>query len=150
MIVNTAYIYMGVGGGTPANPNLWQDGVSNYPVTLTDAEISSGGLILKRNGAATFSELPLTGFNNLTISLTPNSNTQMFGAVVKIKFINSAGELLGTETADFGRPSGESPVNKTVNIPSSAKIQSAKISITNNSNHPSSRNSITLPSALLS
>ena len=149
MIVNTAYIYMG-SGGTPVNPNLWQDGVANYPVTLTDAEISSGGLTLKRNGAATFSELQLTGFNNLTISLTPNSNTQMFGAVVKIKFINSAGELLGTETADFGRPSGESPVNKTVNIPSSAKIQSAKISITNNSNHPSSRNSITLPSALLS
>ena len=73
MIVNTAYIYMGVGGGgggEPANPNLWQDGVSNYPVEFTNSSISSDGLHLaKGGGAATFSELILTGFNSLTISM---------------------------------------------------------------------------------
>ena len=75
MIVNTAYIYMG-GGGAEVNPNLWKDGVSNYPVVFTKgSSISAEGLHLPKNGgAATFSELRLTGFNSLTISV----NTKVF------------------------------------------------------------------------
>ena len=71
MIVNTAYIYMGVGGGgggTPANPNLWQDGVANYPVEFTNSSISADGLLLNKNATATFSELQLTDFANLKIT----------------------------------------------------------------------------------
>ena len=69
MIVNTAYIYMG--GGAAVNPNLWQDGVANYPVEFKNSSISSNGLKLNKTGSdATFSELQLTGFNSLTISFT--------------------------------------------------------------------------------
>lgn len=125
MIVNTAYIYMGSGGAS-VNPNLWQDGVSNYPVVFTkNSSISSDGLKLTENGgSATFSELQLTGFNSLTISLKPGKT--LFTSVdIEIKFLDSAGQLLGTETATFPAGTGQNP--ETVNIPSSAKIQNAKI-----------------------
>lgn len=146
MIVNTAYIYMGNGGGgTPANPNLWQDGVSNYPVVFTNSSISSNGLELTKNGgSATFSELQLTGFNSLTITLKPNTVlTSNVG--ITIEFLNSAEQLLGTETATFSGGSGQQKT-KTVNIPSSAKIRNAKIRMTDTSK----MNSITLSSAVLS
>lgn len=141
MIVNTAYIYMG--GGAAVNPNLWQDGVSNYPVVFAnDSSISSDGLILKnRGGAATFSELQLTGLNSLTIS-RPEDSLSFITFNIKIEFFNSADQLLGTETATF--KSGTN--TNTVNIPGSAKIQKAKIRMTN----PTNNSSITLVSALLS
>lgn len=147
MIVNTAYIYMG-SGGAPVNPNLWQDGVANYPVVFTDgSSISSEGLILKsKGGAATFSELRLTGFNSLTISLL-QSATMFTDTTIKIEFLNSAGQLLGTETVTF--KAFETPTPQTVNIPSSAKIQNAKIRITHTTNTLNKFN-VTLSSALLS
>ena len=140
MIVNTAYIYMG-SGGTPVNPNLWQDGVSNYPVVFTNSSISADGLTLgKRSGAATFSELQLTGFNSLTIS-SPKISVTSPSVTIKIEFFNSADELLGTETTQFSYGVN----SRTINIPSSAKIQNAKIRIKNTSQF-----SATIISALLS
>ena len=142
MIVNTAYIYMG-NGGAPVNPNLWQDGVSNYPVVFTnDSSISSNGLILTMNGgSATFSELSLTDFNILTISRDPKA--MLFHNLdIKIEFFNSSGQLIGTETATFSRAVD----TQTVNIPSAAKIQNAKIRMTNTWKNEH----ITLVSALLS
>lgn len=142
MIVNTAYIYMG-DSGAPVNPNLWQDGVSNYPVVFTNnSSISSDGLKLAKNGgAATFSELRLSGFNSLTISRDPDA-LLFYNLAVTIEFFNSAGQLLGTETATFS----DRVKTQTVNIPSSAKIKNAKIAMTNTwKNNP-----ITLVSALLS
>ena len=144
MIVNTAYIYMG-NGGAPVNPNLWQDGVSNYPVVFTKgSSISSDGLYLKKEGgAATFSEVRLTGFNSLTISV----NTRVLIDIpIKIEFYNSADQLLGTETVTFKGSGSGTPAPKTVNIPSSAKVQNAKIRMTNTSKNVSA----TLFSALLS
>ena len=144
MIVNTAYIYMGVGGGgggTPANPNLWQDGVANYPVEFTkNSSIKPKYLSLISGGSATFSELLLTGFNSLTINkygdnILPN-------IPIKIEFFNSSGQLLGTETVTFVY----STKTQSVNIPSAAKIQNAKIRMTNEN---SSKN-INLSSAVLS
>ena len=144
MIVNTAYIYMGSGGGgggTPANPNLWQDGVANYPVEFTkNSSIKPKYLSLISGGSATFSELLLTGFNSLTISkygdgFIPN-------IPIKIEFFNSSGQLLGTETVTFAY----STTTQSVNIPSAAKIQNAKIRMTNEN---SSKN-INLSSAVLS
>ena len=141
MIVNTAYLYMG-GGGAPVNPNLWQDGVSNYPVEFNNSSISSKGVNLTKNGGSvTFSELRLTDFNSLTLS-RPSDYTSQLYVNVAIEFFNSSDQLLGTVDARFG--SGETVV--TVNIPSSAKIQKAKIRMTNKS----SKNAITLVSALLS
>ena len=142
MIVNTAYIYMG-NGGAPVNPNLWQDGVSNYPVVFTNgSSISADGVALpKDGGAATFSELRLTDFNSLAISRDPNA--MLFSNLtVSVEFFNSSWQLLGTETATFSR----SVSTQTVNIPVSAKIKNAKIKMTNTwKNNP-----ITLVSALLS
>lgn len=142
MIVNTAYIYMGSGGGgEPANPNLWQDGVSNYPVTFTKyCSISSKGVLLSESGSATFSELQLTGYNSLTISRVTGSFAAQNN--IKIEFFNSADQLLGTETATFKTDMQ----SKTVNIPGSAKIQNAKIRMTNTSKIAP----VTLSSALLS
>ena len=146
MIVNTAYIYMGSGGGgEPVNPNLWQDGVSNYPVVfIKGSSISADGLSLpKNNGAATFSELKLTGFNSLTLSI----NTRVFIDIpIKIEFLNSSDQLLGTETVTFKGSASVTPAPQTINIPSSAKIQNAKIRMTNTSKNISA----TLFSALLS
>ena len=142
MIVNTAYIYMGVGGGgTPANPNLWQDGVSNYPVTFTEhSSISSDGVFLAESGSATFSELQLTGYNSLTISRVTGPFAPPID--ITIEFLNSEGHLLGKETAAFKT----NAKSQTVNIPGSAKIQNAKIRIKNNSRSTP----VTLSSAVLS
>ena len=142
MIVNTAYIYMGSGGGgEPANPNLWQDGVANYPVTFTkNSSISSDGVLLAEGGSATFSELQLTGYNSLTISRV----TGPFAAPIDItiEFLNSEGHLLGKETAAFT----SNMKSQTVNLPGSAKIQNAKIRMKNTSKLIP----VTLSSALLS
>lgn len=140
MIVNTAYIYMG--GGVAVNPNLFQDGVSNYPVVFISSSISSDGLYLPYKGsAATFSELPLTDFNSLTLSATlkggPADTT-----VVKIEFYDAFDRLIETESVTFRNSAG----TRTVNIPSSAKIQNAKIKITNTS----TIKNVTINSALLS
>ena len=142
MIVNTAYIYMGVGGGgggggggdTPANPNLWQDGVANYPVEFTNnSSISSEYLDLTRGGgSAAFSELLLTDFNNLTITVYQGGNMYS-NIVIKFEFLNSSGQLLGTETAKFTYGPTFTTPPKTVNIPSAAKIQNAKIRMKNSS-----------------
>ena len=149
MIVNTAYIYMGVGGGgggTPANPNLWQDGVANYPVEFTkNSSIKPKYLSLISGGSATFSELLLTGFNSLTITVYQGGNTY-FNIPIKIEFFNSSGQLLGTETATFTYSSSSTPQPQTVNIPSAAKIQNAKIRMTNEN----STKNINLSSAVLS
>lgn len=138
MIVNTAYIYMG--GGAAVNPNLWQDGVSNYPVEFTDSSISSEGLLLSGRGNATFSELPLAGFNSLI--LYGSSNVFNGSTSCTIEFFNSTGQSLGTEMVKFSK----SVESKTVNIPSAAKIENAKIKMTNNAR----ANTITISQALLS
>lgn len=139
MIVNTAYIYMG--GGAAVNPNLWQDGVANYPVEFTNSSISADGLILPNNGsAATFSKLSLSDFNSLTLS---GNASPAFGTTkIVIEFFNSAGQSLGTETMTFST----SYKTLTVNIPSSAKLKNAKIKITNTA----TGKSFTVSTALLS
>ena len=152
MIVNTAYIYMAVGGGggggggggdTPVNPNLWQDGVANYPVVFTNSSISADGLLLEpkmsMKATATFSELQLTDFANLEIS---GNNSNFVNLDIKFEFFDSSDQLLGTRTATF-------PLNtntRTVTVPSKARIKNAKIKITNTA----TRYSITLISAVLS
>ena len=144
MIVNTAYIYMGSGGGggEPANPNLWQNGVSNYPVEFTNSSIKPDGLkFITKQGDATFSELPLTYFNRFTltgrITSGPTRTTE-----IGIEFYSSDNVLIGTTTAEF--PKSEKSV--TVDIPSSAKIQNAKIKIKKTDYYTS----LTFSSALLS
>ena len=126
MIVNTAYIYMRNGGGEPANPNLWQDGVSNYPVVFTDSSISAAGLnFIETPGDATFSELPLTQFNSLTLSGRTSAQGMNPKVEISIEFYSSDNVLIGTTTAEFQK----SETSVTVDIPSSAKIQNAKIKI---------------------
>ena len=143
MIVNTAYIYMGSGGGgTPANPNLWQDGVANYPVVFTNSSITADGLnFVTRPGDATFSELPLTYFNRLTLS-GRMTNSGASKAKIKIEFYSGDNVLIETTTTEFLR----SEKSVAVDIPSSAKIQNAKIKIKKTDYY----SSLTFSSALLS
>ena len=140
MIVNTAYIYMGSGGGggEPANPNLWQNGVANYPVEFTNSSISADGLLLNKNATAIFSELQLTDFANLKIS---GNSGQFLNIEIKFEFFDSSDQLLGTRSATF--PPGTS--TRTVEVPRKARIKNAKIKITN-----TTRYSVTLISAVLS
>ena len=141
MIVNTAYIYMG--GGAAVNPNLWQDGVANYPVEFTNSSISSEGLnFTSTAGAATFSELPLTHFNSLTLTGRRISGGSLSEVDISISFYSSDNMLIGTATATFSK-SGNSVA---VDIPSSAKIPNAKIKIEKSSYNANA----TLSSALLS
>ena len=141
MIVNTAYIYMGNGGGGPVNPNLWQDGVSNYPVEFTDSLITAEGLkFIARPGDATFSELPLTYFNRLTLTGRITSGPTRTSEI-SIEFYSRDNVLIGTTTAAF--PKSEKSV--AVDIPSSAKIQNAKIKI-----KKTDISSLTFSSAVLS
>ena len=129
MIVNTAYIYMGIGGGggTPVNPNLWQDGVSNYPVVFTNSKINSEGLQFNKYGAgdATFSELTLKSFNNLTLSGRATGGGMNPKVEIIIEFYSGDNVLIGTRSATFLK----SENSVAVDIPSSAKIQNAKIKI---------------------
>ena len=143
MIVNTAYIYMGNGGGSPVNPNLWQDGVSNYPVVFTNSSISADGLkFISAPGDATFSELPLKSFNNLTLSGRSTGTGINAKVEININFYSSDNVLLGTKTATFTKSGG----SVTVDVPSSAKIQNAKIKI----EKAAYGGALTLSSALLS
>lgn len=124
MIVNTAYIYMG--GGAEVNPNLWQDGVSNYPVEFTDGcSISWAGLnIPKTGGSAIFSKLPLTNFNRLTLSGRLIMDMLAYEDIY-IEFYSRDNVLIGTTTAKFSKNESAAAVD----IPSSAKIQNARIKI---------------------
>ena len=113
-------------GGAAVNPNLWQDGVSNYPVELTNSSISSEGLNFRSApGDATFSELPLTHFNSLTLTGRRISGGSLSETDIGISFYSSDNMLIGTTTATFSK-SGNSVA---VDIPSSAKIPNAKIKI---------------------
>ena len=129
MIVNPAYIYMGAGGGEPVNPNLWENGVTNYPAVFNGASISSNGILFNSSSnSVTFSELPLTGFKSLTLT----GGTQ-FGSISKnftVKFFNSTDDHLGSETVTFT----SSAKTQTVSIPASARIKDAKIKITGGGN----------------
>ena len=126
MIVNTAYIYMG-SGGTPVNSNLWQDGVANYPVVFTgNCSISADGLnFISTPGDATFSELPLKSFNSLTLSGRTTAGGMNPKVEIGIEFYSSDNVLIGTRSATFSK----SENSVAVDIPSSAKIQNAKIKI---------------------
>ena len=143
MIVNTSYIYMG-SGGEPVNPNLWQDGVSNYPVVFTDSSISADGLkFISTPGDATFSELTLTKFNSLTLSGRTTAGGMNPKVEIGIEFYSSDNVLIGTRSATFLK----SETSVAVDIPSSAKIQNAKIKIRKDA---ASSPTLTLSSALLS
>ena len=143
MIVNTAYIYMGSGGGA-VYPNLWQDGVSNYPVEFTgNCSMSWGGLhFAASGGAAIFSEVPLTNFNSLTLSGRLNGSG-VLQENIYIEFYSRDNVLIGTTTAAL--TTHENAV--AVNLPSSAKIQNAKIKIRKEFSYGYD---ITLSSAVLS
>ena len=143
MIVNTSYIYMG-SGGAAVNPNLWQDGVSNYPATFTGGcQISWDGLHMPSPaGDATFSELPLTNFNTLTITgrLFYDMPLQ---TNISIEFYSRDNVLIGGTTmrvSTFGDTAA-------INIPSSAKIKNARIKIKKDT---TAGTYITLSSAVLS
>lgn len=128
MIVNTAYPFMGEKGPS-VNPYLWQDGVSNYPVQFTRANISIEGLKINSNGgSATFSEMTLTKFTSLTI--TGEGSANMGSVAVNIEFY-SDDALIGKETVNFSK-SGNT---RNVNIPISARVKNAKIKMSNKSSY---------------
>lgn len=124
MIVNTAYIYMG--DGAAVNPNLWQDGVSNYPATFTGGcQISRDGLYFPSPaGDATFSELPLTNFNTLTITGRVFYDMPL-QTNISIEFYSRDNVLIGTSGATITTYGATAAIN----IPSSAKIKNARIKI---------------------
>ena len=67
MIVNTAYPFM-IAKKPAANPNLFENGVSNYQTAFTNASLDASGLLLQNNGKASFYNIPLSKFSILNFS----------------------------------------------------------------------------------
>lgn len=69
MIVYPAYMLYSK-KETPTNPKLFENGVANYEVKFTDAELTTAGIELGEKGSAEFFNVPLSKFTKLTTSLT--------------------------------------------------------------------------------
>ena len=67
MIVNTAYPFM-IAKTPAANPNLFENGVSNYQTAFTNASLDASGLSLQNSGKASFYSIPLSNFSILNFS----------------------------------------------------------------------------------
>lgn len=67
MIVNTAYPFM-IAKTPAANPNLFENGVSNYQTAFTNASLDASGLSLQNSGKASFYNIPLSNFSILNFS----------------------------------------------------------------------------------
>ena len=67
MIVNTAYPFM-IAKTPAANPNLFENGVSNYQTAFNRASLDTSGLKLQTNATADFYGIPLSKFSILNFS----------------------------------------------------------------------------------
>lgn len=86
MIVNTAYHFMGK-KGPAVNPNIWENGVVNYPYTLSGAaafEPSANRFYIGSGNNVVFT-LPLKNFTKITFNIVAGTGAieQMTVSVVK-------------------------------------------------------------------
>lgn len=90
MIVNTAYPFM-IEKKPAANPNLWENGVVNYPYTVTGDAVfqsASNRFHLKSNTAVRIT-IPVKGFSKIKIRATGS----YAGAALKVSIPRNQNEM---------------------------------------------------------
>lgn len=102
MIVNTAYIYMGVGGGgAEVNPVIFSKNEINYKYTGTNFYITPDGYIgIGGNSELIFEDLDLTTFEKLTITAYNDLNKTQY---LTVNVIDSSGNVSNGITLSFNR-----------------------------------------------
>lgn len=88
MIVYPAYIYLSKEKETPANPNLWENGVINYPVVKSPNAtfIPQQNIFHMTYKQYVIFTLPLKQFSKLTIRARGDSN----GYQLSVKIFNES------------------------------------------------------------
>ena len=113
MIVNTAYPFM-IAKTPAANPNLFENGVSNYQTSFTKASLDTSGLKLQPNATADFYNIPLSKFSILNFSGNGGSFSK---STVYIEVLDTNGTSIYTSNGFELNRSNSSPSNHAFTIP---------------------------------
>lgn len=143
MIVNPAYMHMGI-ADEPAEPVIWDRyRVFNYPYQLNGANIAgNNGLSFAAGGSVTFSDLNLSKFTKITFTEVYQINRQMS---IIVKAVNDKG-VVSTET-ELKFPAN-TLTNQIWTIPPAFRIKNVKLVVTGGSINGSS--SVTISKAVCS
>ena len=113
MIVNTAYPFM-IAKTPAANPNLFENGVSNYQTSFTKASLDTSGLHLQPNATADFYNIPLSKFSILNFS----GNGGAFAkSTIYIEVLDTNGTSIYTSNSFELNKGNSSPSNHAFTIP---------------------------------
>ena len=113
MIVNTAYPFM-IAKTPAANPNLFENGVSNYQTSFTGASLDTSGLNLQPNATADFYNIPLSKFSILNFSGKSNTFAK---STIYIEVLDTNGTSIYTSNGFELNKSNSSPSNHAFTIP---------------------------------
>ena len=113
MIVNTAYPFM-IARTPAANPNLFENGVSNYQTAFTNASLDTSGLSLQPNATADFYNIPLSKFSILNFSGKSNTFAK---STIYIEVLDTNGTSIYTSNGFELNKSNSSPSNHAFTIP---------------------------------
>ena len=140
MIVNTAYIYMGRGGGVPGNPVIFSQNEINYKYTGRNFKITSDGYIeMDSNSELMFEKLDLTTFEQLAVK-AQNGYPRTLSLTANV--IDSSGNVSSDFKLEF---LGAQTRTKRFNIPPEFKKTNVKIKFSLGGS-----GALTLQSAILS
>lgn len=113
MIVNTAYPFM-IAKTPAANPNLFENGVSNYQTAFTNASLDTSGLNLQSGGIADFYGIPLSKFSILNFS---GKSAAFAKVTIYIEVLDTNGDPIYTSAGFELNRANSSPSNHAFTIP---------------------------------
>lgn len=121
MIVNPAYIYMGI-GGAPGNPVIFQQNEINYKYSGTNfTKTTEDYFEMQSNSELIFENLDLTNFEKLKVMV---QNTYPRNLYLTVNFITSSGK---TSDNIENRIYANNTRTYTFNIPTDFKDKKMKI-----------------------
>lgn len=143
MIVNPAYMHMGI-ADEPAEPVIWDRyNVFNYPYQLNGAILAGkNGLSFKAGGSVTFSELNFSKFKQITFTQVFQVNKNL---AIIVKAVNDKGVVSAETKLTFPR---DNLTNQIWTIPPEFRIKNVKLVVTGDSINGSS--AITISKAVCS
>lgn len=143
MIVNPAYMHMGI-ADEPAEPVIWDRyKVFNYPYDLNGANLAgNNGLSFSAGGSVTFSELNFSKFTKITFTEVFQINYQMS---IIVKAVNDKGVVSAETQLIFPR---DTTTNQIWTIPPEFRLKNVKLVVTGGSINGSS--SVTISKAVCS
>ena len=113
MIVNTAYPFM-IAKTPAANPNLFENGVSNYQTAFNRASLDTSGLKLQTNATADFYGIPLSKFSILNFSGNGGAFSK---STIYIEVLDTNGTSIYTSRGFELDKGNSSPSNHAFTIP---------------------------------